>query len=142
MSKEKQHNYPKLENRILNIILPESDIEHLNGDFLEIYSKYREKHGCLRARLWLWKQIFKSVPLFILNSIKWSFIMFKNYLKIAFRNIRKQKSYSFINIFGLSLGLTISILILGYTQFEMTYDKYHANSQNIYRILMPLLPWL
>ncbi|MFC1724461.1 FtsX-like permease family protein [candidate division KSB1 bacterium] len=136
MSKKRKNKYPGLESWILNIVLPETDTESLNGDFLEIYFHYRKKHGFLRARFWLWKQILKSVPLFILNSVKWSFIMFSNYLKIAFRNIRKQKGYSFINIFGLSVGLTVSILVLGYIQFEMSFDKYHVNSKNIYRVLM------
>ena len=73
MKKKKQNKYPKLEKWILNIVLPETDIESLNGDFLEIYFQYREKYGILRAKLWLWKQILKSAPLFLVNSIIWSF---------------------------------------------------------------------
>ena len=59
--------------------------------------------------------------------------MFKNYLKIALRNIRKNPGYSFINIFGLALGMGISILILLYVQYELSYDKYHENSDRIVR---------
>ncbi|MFC1724459.1 ABC transporter permease [candidate division KSB1 bacterium] len=136
MKKEKQNKYPKLESRILNIVLPEKDIESLNGDFLEIYIHYKEKHGLLRARLWLWKQILKSVPLFILNSVKWSFIMFSNYLKIAFRYMSRQKGYSLINILGLALGMACFILILLYVNFELSYDRYNTNADNIYRIVI------
>ena len=60
--------------------------------------------------------------------------MFKNYLKIALRNIRKQKLYSLINIFGLTLGITCCILIYLFIQDEFSYDTFHENAENIYRI--------
>ncbi|UCE20933.1 MAG: ABC transporter permease [Candidatus Aminicenantes bacterium] len=60
--------------------------------------------------------------------------MFKNYLKIAYRNLIKHKSFSLINIFGLSLGITCCILILAYIGYEFSYDRYHKNAESIYRI--------
>ena len=60
--------------------------------------------------------------------------MFRNYLKIAWRNLMKYKFISFINIFGLTVGLTCCLLILTYIIHELSYDKYNNNSQNIYRV--------
>ncbi len=60
--------------------------------------------------------------------------MFKNYILIVLRNIEKYKGYSFINIFGLSLGLTCSVLLLLYINYEFSYDRYHRQSEQIYRI--------
>ncbi len=60
--------------------------------------------------------------------------MLKNYIKIAIRNLRKNPGYSFINIFGLALGMGICILILLYVQYELSYDKYHENSDRIVRV--------
>ena len=60
--------------------------------------------------------------------------MIKNYLKIALRNIWSQKGYSFINIFGLAVGLTCAILIIAYIQNELSYDKFNKNSDQIYRV--------
>lgn len=60
--------------------------------------------------------------------------MFKNYLKIALRNIIKHKSYSLINIIGLSSGFAVSLVMLIYAVNEFSYDKFHKNSNNIYRI--------
>lgn len=60
--------------------------------------------------------------------------MLKNYLKIAFRSIRKHKGYSLINIIGLSLGMAICILILLWVQHELSYDRFHKNRDHIYRI--------
>ncbi|MGD8777467.1 MAG: ABC transporter permease [Ignavibacteria bacterium] len=62
--------------------------------------------------------------------------MFTNYLKIALRNILKRKSYSIINITGLAIGMTCFILIALYIQYELSYDKYHENAEQIYRIVM------
>lgn len=60
--------------------------------------------------------------------------MFKNYFKIAFRNLIKSPGYSFINIFGLALGITAFVLILLFITDELSYDKYHENSDQIYRV--------
>ena len=60
--------------------------------------------------------------------------MIRNYLRIAFRNILKHKFYSFINIFGLTIGLSACLLIGMYVTDELSYDKFHDNAENIYRI--------
>lgn len=60
--------------------------------------------------------------------------MIKNYIKIAFRNLWKNPSYSFINIFGLAIGLTCFILISLFVQFELSYDTFHEKADRIYRI--------
>ncbi|SHM37980.1 ABC transporter permease [Chitinophaga sp. CF418] len=61
--------------------------------------------------------------------------MIKNYLKIAWRNIRKQKFYSFINILGLTIGMTCCFLIFMYVRFELSYDSFHKNKDRIYRVV-------
>ncbi len=60
--------------------------------------------------------------------------MFKNYLKLAIRNLLKDKTYSFINIIGLAIGIATAFMILLYVYHEMTYDTFHRNAQHIYRI--------
>jgi putative ABC transport system permease protein len=61
--------------------------------------------------------------------------MFKNYLKIAMRNIFKNKAFSFINITGLAIGMACCILILLFVRDELTYDSYHKNADRIYRLI-------
>ncbi len=58
--------------------------------------------------------------------------MFKNYLKIAYRNLLNNKVFSLINIVGLSIGLTATILILLWVHYESTYDAFHKNADDIY----------
>ncbi|MCD4819353.1 MAG: ABC transporter permease [Candidatus Cloacimonetes bacterium] len=60
--------------------------------------------------------------------------MLRNYLKIAYRNIIKEKAYSFINIFGLGLGLAACILVGLYIYQDFNYDNYHQNGDNLYRV--------
>jgi putative ABC transport system permease protein len=60
--------------------------------------------------------------------------MIRNYLKIAWRNLMKNKVFSFINIFGLSVGLTCCILISLYIYHEVSYDRYHENGNRIFRL--------
>ena len=61
--------------------------------------------------------------------------MLKNYFKIAWRNLMMNKTFSFINIFGLSVGLTSFLLIALYVFDELTFDKFHKNANRIYRVV-------
>lgn len=70
-----------------------------------------------------------------LRKLKYCF-MLKNFLKIAYRNIIRHKSYAFINIMGLSIGLACTILIGIYVVNELSFDKFHSKSRNIYRVFM------
>ncbi len=60
--------------------------------------------------------------------------MFFNYLKSAFRNLKKNTLFSSINILGLAVGITACLLILHYIKFEQSYDKFHADTDRIYRL--------
>src|SRR5436853_3889073 len=60
--------------------------------------------------------------------------MFKNYLKVALRNLWKNKAFSAINILGLATGLAVCLLIVLYVVDELSYDKYNVNADRIYRI--------
>ena len=62
--------------------------------------------------------------------------MLKNYLKIALRNITKNKTYSIINISGLAIGMACFIFIIFYIQYELSYDKFNKNGDQIYRVIL------
>jgi putative ABC transport system permease protein len=61
--------------------------------------------------------------------------MLKNLITIAFRTIRKDKTYSAINILGLTIGITCSLFLLMYILDELSYDRYHTNANNLYRVI-------
>jgi len=62
--------------------------------------------------------------------------MFRNYIKVAARNILKQKIFSFINIFGLAIAITFCILIFLFVRDEVTHDSFHQNADRLYRVNM------
>ena len=62
--------------------------------------------------------------------------MFKNYFKTALRNLKKNKAFSFTNVFGLAIGLTSFMLIAVFVLNELSYDKYPARAKNMYRVIL------
>jgi len=60
--------------------------------------------------------------------------MLRNNIKIAFRNFARQKSYTLLNVIGLSLGMAASLLIIQYVKYERSFDTFHNNAKDIYRI--------
>ena len=60
--------------------------------------------------------------------------MFKNYFKIAWRKLMRNKTFSFINIAGLTIGMAACLLILQYVSFELSYDQFHKDVHDIYRV--------
>ena len=109
------------------------DALSLAGDVEEDYQDILSHRGKFRAKCWLWCQVFISFPPFLKSYFFWSFTMIKNYLKIAFRVIKKHKGYSFINITGLAVGIACCVLILLWVQDELSFDRFHKNHKEIYR---------
>ncbi len=60
--------------------------------------------------------------------------MYRNYLTIAFRNLRKNKIYSLINIFGLAIGMAACFFIFQYVHFESGFDSFNKNADRLYRV--------
>jgi len=67
--------------------------------------------------------------------------MIKNYLKIAIANLSKSKAYSFISISSLTIGLAVCILLLLYVSHELSFDRYHKDADNIYRLCQEEHPY-
>ncbi len=131
----KKTNPPRLGQWLLKNFLPDYVGDEGTGDYEEIFQRTVEHEGYRKARRWYWSQIIKVLPLFLFDYIYWSIEMFKNYLKIAFRNLQNQKAFSLINISGLAIGMACCLLILLYVSDELSYDRFHEKGDRIYRIL-------
>jgi putative ABC transport system permease protein len=135
MNEMRRQHPPKICEKILRQLIPESERRALMGDYAELYNDLSDKQGRGIAWLWYWMQILFALVSSIGDSIKWSGIMTGNYMKSAFRNMLRQKSYSFIIIFGLALGMAVNLLILSWVQYEFNFDRFHNKGDHIYRII-------
>ena len=107
----------------------------LLGDMIETYKYLAEEKGLIKAKFWFWGQCIKALPHFIVNESAWRINMFKNYLLITLRNLKKNSTFSMLNILGLAVGMAIFILIALYVQYELSFDKYHDKADRIYRVI-------
>ena len=103
-------------------------------DLQEVFARICKERSHILACIWYWGQSLDATIKSIVFNLKWRFIMIRNYLKIALRNLTRQKGYSFINITGLAIGMACSIFILLWVQDELNYDGFHLNKDNIYRV--------
>ncbi|MGD8427901.1 MAG: ABC transporter permease [Balneolaceae bacterium] len=119
--------------KILDAILP-PDLHHLVGDLEEEYHQHKKTVGPAKARLIFWSQIIRSAPYFLFKSLTWNIIMLLNYLKVTWRNIKKHKSFSLINILGLAASMSVCLLIILFIVDQKSYDQFNTKANRIYRI--------
>jgi putative ABC transport system permease protein len=123
---------PKIFLWILCRLTMYEDLFAISGDYEIEYAGICRNHGRVWAFLWLLWNTIQAVVYYSIFIMKWSTVMFRNYLKIAFRNVKRHKVYSFINIAGLTIGMTCVVLLLLWVQDELSYDKFHEKIDNIY----------
>jgi len=107
----------------------------ISKDFEIEYKDIAANHGRVKGFFWLiGNTLLVSYYYFVLTT-KWRTVMFKNYLKIAFRQLTKHKGFSIINISGLALGMTACLLMLMFVVNETSYDNFHPNKDRIFRVI-------
>ena len=117
--------------------------EDVLGDLYERYALRVEQAGESNARRRYWREVLAYVrPAFIKREPSeypipffLSPIMVHNYIKIAFRTLRLNKGYSFINIFGLAMGMAVTMLIGLWVQDELAYNQYHTHYDRLARVM-------
>ncbi|MEM6843099.1 MAG: ABC transporter permease [Bacteroidota bacterium] len=113
--------------------------EDIEGDLLERFERRLEKEGSKKARWGFTRDVVKLFrpgiirPFYRTQSLN-HMAMFQNYFKIGWRNLLKHKSYSLINILGLTLGITGAILIFTLVKYHLSFDTFHAEKDRIYRV--------
>jgi putative ABC transport system permease protein len=130
---------PGLALWLLRHVLPKDDYVYLNGNFADMYAYRVRTEGRFRTGIWIWGEIIKSLPGFLYASLYWRMMMIKNYFIMALRNIRKHTLHSMINIVGLSIGMTVCLLIFLWVQDELGYDRFHANKNEIAQVYSEML---
>jgi len=130
---------PRLALRFLRWYCPPELYEGIEGDLFEQFELDKEETGnkVARRRFVLNTIKFFKPGIFLRNKFTIKLInsfMIRNYFKVAARNMAKRKLYSFINAFGLSVGIAFCVLIYLYIQDERSFDQFHSNKHLIYRM--------
>ncbi len=125
--------------RLLAWFCPRNLYEGIEGDLLEQFENDLAQHGIKSARRRLiWNAITFARPGILLRNklsltiIQWS--MFKNYLTVAWRNIIRHQSYTIVNLTGITLAMTVAIVLFLIVRFEYSFDHYHVNAKRLYQI--------
>ncbi|UCE41864.1 MAG: ABC transporter permease [Candidatus Aminicenantes bacterium] len=133
--REKKSRAPRVARWIFHFLRHYDQEYSLTGDCSEEFRQIALQKGKLNALLWIWGQVVCAIFIGLKRSFSFGGIMFINYLKITIRNIKRHKVLSFINIAGLGIGLAISLFILLWVQDELSYDRFHKNHENLYRVV-------
>ncbi len=140
MSEPQNRKPPKLAERIFYWYCDDPLQEEIAGDLEERFLDHCEKYGLSNAKKKYWLNVFKFVRWHTLkrrNSKRYSqnnLAMVRNNFKVAFRSAKKHKTYSFINLAGLAIGLTSFILITLYVKHQLSFDDFHEKGDRIFRI--------
>ena len=114
-------------------------VEDLEGDLLERFERVADQQGPKTAKWLFLKEVLLLFRPGIIRSLPGiqklnTYDMVKNYFKIAYRNLQRQKGHSIINISGLAIGVATTLLMLMYVSYELGYDKHHTHADRIYRV--------
>ncbi len=130
---------PKFAKRLLLSFLRDDLKEEVLGDLNEKFLATIKKRSLLRARLTYWYQVLSYLRPFAIRKSKAThanhYDMFRNYFKIGYRHLLRNKGYSFINIGGLSLGIAVAMLISLWVHSEWTFNSYHPRMDRVAQVL-------
>ena len=126
---------PRYGTWILKYIIDSVEHDSLFGDIDELYEIKVHEQGYRQARRWYSIQMGKALVSGCIHRILWRFYMLRHYLKTALRTVKRQKGYSVINIVGLAVGLACTTFIFMWIQDELSYDRFHPDSDRIFRVV-------
>lgn len=136
---------PKLVDRIFQFFCGKACSDDLLGDLYELYYYQRERKGRFRSALFYWYQAIRLLFSYAIVKRKresaysnhyqdQNNIMLFNYIKISVRNILKNRTFTVLNVFGLALGMSIGLLALAFYVELYQFDRFHNESNKIYRL--------
>ncbi len=113
--------------------------DYIEGDLIEVYQQRKVKSGKLKADMRFIVDVLLLFRPGIIRPVEGyknlnAYGMYKSYYKIALRNLWSHKSFSFINISGLAVGMATCVFIILYVLDETSYDKHHEDGNRIYRV--------
>ena len=121
--------------RSLGMLSLYEDMFAITRDFEVAYTHILNTRGRLRAFAWLLGHTALAAGAYAFLTTRWRLVMLKNYLKVAFRNLRRHPGFSLINVSGLTIGMAACLVMLMYVVSETSYENFHVKKKRIYRVL-------
>jgi putative ABC transport system permease protein len=136
----KDNRPPRLAEWFLGIYCRPELLEDLQGDLNEYFERNCETKGIRRAKLIYIIDVIKFLRPYTLATPKFinlliHYLMIGSYIKTSGRNIVRNKLFSFINIFGLAISMSVGLLLIGLLSDMYSYDQFHENKKRIYRVI-------
>lgn len=137
--KDKNPNPPEFVLKFFRWFCHPDLAKYIEGDLIELFQERTQQYGPSRAK-WIFviDVILLIRPDIIRSSIGFNsnnnYAMFKNYLKIGYRNLWKDRFYTSINLFGLSMGLACSFLVLLLVSYEFSFENFYESKDKIFRL--------
>jgi len=137
----RNHIPPKLASHLLHSFLRNDLAEEVEGDLEEKFYLDLKSKSVFKTKFNYWYEVVHYIRPFAIKKSKSSLnstAMFNSYFKIGWRNLIKSKGYSLINISGLALGIACFLFLMSYVRYERSYEDFHKNADNIYRVTLDL----
>jgi len=140
MSSEPQTSPPRWATRLLEWYCKPELLEDLQGDLYEYFERNVASKGVRRAKLIYVIDVLKFFRIYTVRRLEFiniliNWIMLGSYIKTSGRNIVRNKLFSAINIVGLSISMAVGLLMIAILDDIFSYDKFHTNHSNIYRVI-------
>ena len=127
---------PRVAARIFRRMFPDGGFETTVCDLEEDFHDLVRRKGILTGKAWYWLQVITACCSYTAFQITGGSIMFKHQLKILLRNLRRHRSYSFINIFGLAVSFAVVIFIPLFIKNELSFDHGNEHVGRMYTVMM------
>lgn len=130
---------PKWADRFLEWYCSPQLLEDLQGDLHERFREHVRERGLSYARWRFFIDVFSFLRPYVIRrravlQSQGRFNLFKHYVKVGVRNIRREKKYMVVNTMGLAVGAGCAIVLAAYIFNELSFDRHFSNSENVYRV--------
>lgn len=136
---------PRLAQKLFEWFCTDAAVEDLQGDIDELFYANIERMPIIKAKLKYWVHTLSLMASYAVKRRKPSYQyytstgnsidMLKSYFTIATRSLAKHKFFTIINVLGLAIGMSVSLLFIAMITYVSTYDEFHVNKDRIYRVI-------
>lgn len=147
MRRKKTHGPPRLAEKLFTWLAGDAFVEDMRGDLEELFHDDLSRHSSFRAQLNYWRRVivltfsyaFRSrrrqqqTPAYASSSFQPAIL--GSYFRVAIRNLRRDRFFAGLNVIGLAIGMSISLLLIAMLGYVFRYDTFHTNRDRIYRII-------